>query len=87
MVFLLLNPLEKVQKEHGGRYFTSTAAGTCRYAINEHIYDKTLIRIGYKVFTMVGKKHDFRTISPRRADGNDFDNEIARELHYDFIAL
>jgi PIF1 helicase. len=26
-------------------------------------------------------------ISPRRAEGNDFDDEIAQELGYDFIAL
>ena len=37
---------------------------------------------------MVGKKlNDFGMIIPRRAEGNDFGDEIAQELFYDFIAL
>ena len=37
---------------------------------------------------MVGKKlNDFGMIIPRRAEGNDFGDEIAQELGYDFIAL
>ena len=37
---------------------------------------------------MVGKKlNDFGMISPRRAEGKDFDYEISHELGYDFIAL
>ncbi|GFY69083.1 ATP-dependent DNA helicase [Trichonephila inaurata madagascariensis] len=37
---------------------------------------------------MVGKKlHDFGMISSLRVNGNDFNNEMARELGYDFIAL
>ncbi|GFY70103.1 uncharacterized protein TNIN_177071 [Trichonephila inaurata madagascariensis] len=55
---------------------------------SEQIYNETLIIIENKVFIMVGKKlHDFGLISPLRVDGKDFDNEIARELDYDFKAL
>ncbi|GFY71916.1 uncharacterized protein TNIN_199801 [Trichonephila inaurata madagascariensis] len=55
---------------------------------NKQIYNETLIIIEIKVFIMVGKKlYDFVMISPRQVDGNDFDNEIARELGDDFIAL
>ncbi|XP_049316937.1 uncharacterized protein LOC125779708 [Bactrocera dorsalis] len=55
---------------------------------NEHVYIKTLIIIENKVFTMVGKKlDDFGMSSPRRDNMDDFDNEIARELDYDFLAL
>jgi hypothetical protein len=37
---------------------------------------------------MVGKKlNEFGMISPRRVEGNDFGDEIAQELGYDFIAL
>ncbi|GFU15999.1 uncharacterized protein TNCV_1299691 [Trichonephila clavipes] len=57
-------------------------------AFKEFIYNETLIIIENKVFTMVGKKpRDFGMIISRRVDGNDFDNEIARGLDYDFIAL
>ena len=47
-----------------------------------------LLIIENKVFTMVGKKlNDFGMVSPRRAKGNDFGDEIAQELGFDFIAL
>ncbi|GFX80160.1 ATP-dependent DNA helicase [Trichonephila clavipes] len=57
---------------------------------NYQIYNETLIIIENKVFTMVGGKnyiHDVGMICPRRVDGNDFDNETARELGYDFKAF
>nr|XP_036228731.1 uncharacterized protein LOC118682893 [Bactrocera oleae] len=55
---------------------------------NENIYNKTLILIENKVFTMVGKNlDDFGMKSPRRDNEDDFNNEIAREQNYDFIAL
>ncbi|GFW33675.1 ATP-dependent DNA helicase [Trichonephila clavipes] len=56
--------------------------------INEQIYNLFLIIIENKVFTTVEKKlNDFGMISPRRVNKNDFVNEIARELGYNFIAL
>ncbi|GFT32790.1 ATP-dependent DNA helicase [Trichonephila clavipes] len=55
---------------------------------NEHIYKETLIIIENKVSTMVGKKlDDFGMQSPRRDNRDNFNNEIARELDYDSIAL
>ena len=57
-------------------------------SFNEHIYNERLLIIENKVFTMVGKKlNDFGMISPRQAEGNNFGDEIAQELGYDFIAL
>ncbi|GFW18248.1 ATP-dependent DNA helicase [Trichonephila clavipes] len=55
---------------------------------NDHIYNETLIIIENKVFTMVGKiLDDFGIQSPRRDNRDNFNNEIARELDYDFISL
>ncbi|GFX98538.1 ATP-dependent DNA helicase [Trichonephila clavipes] len=55
---------------------------------NQHIYNETLIIIENKVFTIVGKiLDDFGMQSPRRDNKDNFNNEIARELDYDFIAL
>ncbi|KFM57469.1 ATP-dependent DNA helicase PIF1, partial [Stegodyphus mimosarum] len=53
---------------------------------NEHIYNEALIIIEKKALIMVGKKlQDFG--SPRRLDENYFNDEIAREVNYSFIAL
>lgn len=55
---------------------------------NEHIYNKTLIIIENKVFTMVEKKlDDFGMQSPRRDNTDHYNNEIAQELDYDLIAM
>ncbi|KFM70171.1 hypothetical protein X975_05036, partial [Stegodyphus mimosarum] len=57
-------------------------------AFNEPIYNEALIIIENKVLTMVGKKlQDFGMFSSRRSDENFFNDEIARELAYNFIAL
>ncbi|KFM73062.1 hypothetical protein X975_04048, partial [Stegodyphus mimosarum] len=53
---------------------------------NEPIYNEALIIIENKVLTRVGKKlQDFGMLS--RSDGNYFNDEIARELDYNFTAL
>ncbi|GFY57949.1 uncharacterized protein TNIN_284071 [Trichonephila inaurata madagascariensis] len=68
--------LRRLQQVHGDMLIT------------EQIYNETLIINENKVFTTVEMKlHDFGMISPQRIDRNDFDNKIARELGYNFIAL
>ncbi|XP_035220707.1 uncharacterized protein LOC118193688 [Stegodyphus dumicola] len=55
---------------------------------NEHIYNEALIIIENKIFTLMGKKlQDFGILSPRRSDKNYFNDEIAQEFDYNFIAL
>ncbi|KFM64083.1 hypothetical protein X975_02616, partial [Stegodyphus mimosarum] len=55
---------------------------------NEHTYNEALIIIENKVLTMVREKlQDFGMLSQRRSDENYFNDEIARELDYNFIAL
>ena len=66
----------------------STAASTCRYVFQWTHLQQNATNNWKQVFTMVGKKlNDFGMISPRWAEGNDFGDEIAQELGYDFIAL
>jgi hypothetical protein len=48
-------------------------------SFNVHIYNEMLLIIENKVFTMDDKKlNDFGMISPRRAKGNCFGDEIAQ---------
>lgn len=55
---------------------------------NDHIYNEALTKIENKVMTMAGKKlEDFGMIGPRRSVENYLNDEIARELNYDFTAL